>query len=409
MARIYRRAVLWAVALVLVGSLPAMAIPVISPWGSDTFAKAIHFTGSAKPVESSNGAVLNLYRGSGGTLDSGIIMSPVGDGSYVCTAAVYPGASYTYYFGFRNRLWDADTYAKWLTNTTGGERDQDVNRARTITIPSGVQHGYYIYNAFGDQTVLGFQAPNGDTSVLSTLNPYLAQIGGSAGDTPGMTRLATEGGDTRFANMSGSNAYGLSVLQTGDSQFTVSWSFSIGGSEAYVPSVHGAQQFGGVGASSQVTNGYTSKNYGFRIWRATLPGGVGAFTSVAFTDITSSINGDTNWADNDNNAFNGASFTDTSISSLSDTRFLYLVTYYNAYGHLQNDTSRQNFSGGYETGTRAGAIRVFFIVEDMNENVVFPNGETAGRVYLTPYIDGVRHPEYRMPASVVRVERRSLS
>lgn len=408
MKRIFSRATVWAAALVIVGSLPAMAIPVISPWGSDTFAKAIHFTSASKPssVSYGNGTLGSVYRGTGGTRDSGIIMSPVGDGSYVCTAALYPGGTYTYYFGFRNRTWEPDTTTSFLTNTTPGERDQDVNRLRSITIPSSAAHGYYIYNAYGDASVIGFQAPNGDTSVMTTLNPYLRTIAGT-GDTAGLARIGTEGGDTIFANMSASNTYSLDCIQTGDSQFTMSWSFSIGGTELYAPSVQGAHQFGGVGGSTAVTNGYTSKNYGFRIWRCDSP--AGGVAGAVFTDVTNRINGDTNWADNDLNSFNGQSFVDTSMPDTA-SNFLYLVTFYNAYGHLQSDTTRQTgFSGGYDTQTRAGAIRVFFIVEHYNEDVVFPNGENVGRVYLTPVIDGERRPDLRMPAPVARVQRRSIS
>lgn len=400
MEKVCRRAVLWAVALVVVGALPAFAIPVIAPFGSDTFAKAIHFTGTAKPTSSSygNGAMGSVYRGTGGTRDSGIIMSPVGDGSYVCTATVYPGGSYSYYFGFRNRSYEPDTTTSFLTAANPGERDQDINRVRTITIPVTATNGYYIYNAYGDASVLGFQGL--DSSVMTTSNPYIRTIG-VTGDTPGLTRLGTESGDTIFANMSSSNAYGVDAIQTGDSQITLSWSYSIGGSELFVPSVQGAARFGGVGDGSNGQFG-SSKDYGFRIWRSDSP--TGGIVGAVFQDITWKLTGDTNWSDNDNDPFNGQSFVDTSMPD-TVSNFLYLVTAYNAYNYLQSDTTRQNFSGGYDTLARSPAIRVFFIVEHYSEDAVFKNGSNEGRAYLTPYIDGVRHPELRMPANVIRVVR----
>ncbi len=399
MDKVMTRAVAIAAFMVFVGTIPAFAIPVSAPFGSDTFPRAIHFTSTAKPADCSNGAIQNLYRGNDSSRDSGVIMRPVGDGSYVCTAAVYPGGQYSYYFSFRNRTFEADTYTSWLVTAPNAERDQDVNRARTITIPSAATHGYIVYNAYGDQSVLGFQGP--DTSVTNTTNGYLTMIGGT-GDTPGLARLYTEGGDTKFANMSGSNAYGFDAVQTGDSEITMSWSFGIGGSEAYVPSVHGANTHIGV----QRIGG--SPQYGFRIWRADSP--ASGVSGAVFIDRTAAITGsDTNWADNDNNPFNGVTCVDTSIRTESATHYLYLVTWYNAYQYYQNDTTRQNFSGGYDTVTRSNPIRVFFIVEHFEDSVVFPDGTTHGKVYLTPVIDGVRRPDLRTPAEAVKVTRNTVT
>ena len=391
---------------VLVGSLPAFAVPVNAPFGSDTFAKAIHFQGVTKPIIGSNGAVGNILRGGGGGytgVDSGIIMSPVGDGSYVCTAAVYPGQSYQYYFSFRNRTYEPDTTASWLTTAPGNERDQDRNRARSVLIPTTATDGYILYHVYGDSSVIGYQGP--DTEVLTTENPYLANYGGwvtMAGlNVPADTfaRVSNGSPDTYFGNMDGTNAYGFDVLQTGDSSFQLSWTFNIGGAEIFVPSVMGANTYIG----TQTLKG--SPQYGFRIWRSDSPAQAG-FSGLAFNDITTLVTngGDTNYADDDNNSFNVTNCIDTSMPDTVST-FYYCVTWYNAYQYLNNDTTRQDFSGGNDSITRGPAIRVFFIVEHFNDEVVFPDGRTTGRVYLTPYIDGVRRPDLRMPATAVKIKR----
>lgn len=412
MQNVWTRATLGALFVLAASAAPALAIPVQAPFGTDTFPRAIHFTGAGKPTSGSygSGALGSVYRGSGGTQDSGIIMSPVGDGSYVCTAAVFPGAQYTYYFGFRNREFEPDTTTSWLTNTAPGERDQDVNRARTITVPTTASHGYIFYNAYGDKTVVGYQGP--DTSVINNANRFLTMFGGNtllaglnAGDT--FTRVA--GDDTIFANMDASNTYSMDAIQSGDSAVTLTWSFSIGGSELFVPSVQGARRFSTTNTAQQLGS---SPQYGFRIWRADsiaarpITGTTGAY----FQDVTRSVTGgDTNWSDNDNNPWNGQTFVDTSLPDTATT-FLYLVTFHTAYGYTQTDTGRQTtFSGGYDTITRSPAIRVFFIVEHFDENVVFPNGATHGQVYVTPVIDGVRRPDLRQPTQAVIVRRQSAT
>lgn len=398
MVNVCKRSAFFALLVLVSSSLPALAIPVDGPFGSDTFAKAIHFTSTSKPTTTNRGVLRNIYRGTG-AVDSGVVMSPVGDGSYVCTAAVFPGASLTYHFGFRNRTYEYDTHTSFETTAPGSERDQDVNRARTITVPTTASNGYYIYNAYGDRTVIGFQGT--DSSVLNSLNPYVRTIGG-VGETAGMARLNTTD-DTTFANMDGTNAFNVDCVQTGDSTFVLSWQFSVGGAERFVPSVQGAKQFGTT-AAEQAKNG--SAYYGFRIYRADSPSNGNAFLGANFVDRTTSMTtgGDTNYSDNDGNAFNDQTVTDTSWPDTVST-CLYLVLFQNAYRYNNTDTTRQNFSGGYDTQTRGSAIRVFFIVEHYDENVVFPNGKNEGRVYVTPYIDGERRADLRHPAMAYRVTR----
>lgn len=386
------RSAVFIIALMVMGSLPAKAFPVLAPWGSDTFGKAIHFTGTSKPGGSHNGAIQNIKRGQGGSSDSGIIMTPVGDGSYVCTATVYPGASYTYYFGFRNRYYEADTTTSFLTTAPNAERDQDANRARTITIPTTATHGYYIYNAYGDRSVIGYQGM--DTSLLSTANPYLATLP----DTAGTARINTTG-DTTWANNSQSNIYGLDAIQVGDSSFTISWSYSMGGAEAFVPSVQGAKAFStGAGYGS-------SASYGFRVLRCDSP--TGGYATASFVDRTAAITGgDTNWSDNNTNAFDGQSVTDSSWPDTVST-VIYTILPYTAYQYYNaQDTTRQNFSGGYDTQTRNPPIRVFFLVEGYNEEKVFQNGSNVGTVYMTPYIDGERREDMRFPLKAMKVSRK---
>jgi len=394
MTQIVKRSAFGALLILVSSALPALAIPVNGPFGSDTFARAIHFTSTSKPTTTNRGPLRNIFRGTGG-IDSGVVMSPVGDGSYVCTAAVFPGASLTYHFGFRNRTFEPDTHTSFETTAPGNERDQDINRARTITVPVTAANGYYIYNAYADRTVIGFQGP--DSSIMNTTNSFVRTIGGT-GETVGMARLNTAD-DTIFANMDGTNAFNVDAIQTGDSSFVLSWQFSVGGAERFVPSVQGAKQFGN--SADNAKNG--SAHYGFRIYRADSP--TGGFVGANFVDRTAAMsNGDTNYSDNDNNAFNDQSVTDTSWPD-TVTTCLYLVTFHNAYRYTQTDTTRQNFSGGYDTQVRGSAIRVFFIVEHYDENVVFPNGKNEGRVYVTPYIDGERRADLRHPAMVHRVTR----
>ncbi|MEK8023678.1 MAG: hypothetical protein AAB229_07710 [Candidatus Hydrogenedentota bacterium] len=403
MDRLLGRSAAWALVFVFLGSLPAFAIPVQAPFGSDSMPKAILFTGTSKPTSSSDsGTIHNILRGNSATaMESGALMTPIGDGSYACTAAVFPGASYTYYFSYRIKEYDftaGDSRVSWYTTAPNdGRTTADNAKAKTITIPSTATHGYTIYNAWGDQTVLGRQGIDG---ALSSANPYLTA------DTVGTDfnlTVVSSSGDTSFANYGGENAYGFDAVQTGDSAFTLTWEYQAGLGQNFLPTVDGARRFGPYAAGARSGG---SSQYGYRIWRSDSP--TGGIVGAVFVDRTTAILGtDTNWSDNNEVEYDATtSITDTSMPDTVST-FLYLVTWYNAYGHYQNDTTRQNFSGGYDTVTRSPAIRVFFIVEHYDENVVFPNGEgqKEGKVYLTPYIDGVRRPDLRQPATVVRVQR----
>ncbi len=380
-------------------ALPARAFPVQAPFGSDSFPKAIVFTSANKPVSSHRGALSNLLTGAGGgARESGVIMTPVGDGSYACTMVVFPGATYTYYFPYRIKEYESDSNISFMSIDPVGNRTMDASRAKSITIPSNVVHGFYIYNAFGDVTVLGHQAASGslgDTDVLSTLNPFIASLP----DTPGCRRLNISG-DTVFANYAGDNPYNFDAVQTGDSAFTLTWEMSMG-ADGFIPTIEGARRFGGGGIGG-------SPQYGYRIWRCDSP--AGGVSGALFVDRTREISGvfgsaDTNFSDNNTSAFDAViTAVDTSIPDTAST-YLYLVTFHNAYNYFQSDTTRENFAGGYDTVTRSQAARVFFIVEHYDENVVFPRGRKTGRVYLTPYIDGVRRAEERRPAGVIRVRR----
>lgn len=408
MNKVLGRSAAWALVFVIIGALPAFAIPVQAPFGSDSMPKAILFTGSARPTSTSDSGTLhNILRGNSATaMESGAIMTPVGDGSYVCTAAVFPGASYTYYFSYRIKEYDfagGDSRVSWYTTSPNdGRTTADNVKAKTITIPTAARSGYTIYNAWGDRTVLGTQGKDGTFDNDST---YIRAD--TAGSDFNLATISTSG-DTRFANYDGENVYNFTVTQTADSAFTLSWEFQAGLGQNFLPTVDGARRFGNYGAGSR--SGY-SKQYGYRIWRSdstTARPLAGVLTGAVFNDITSWVSGgDTNWSDNNEVEYDAStSFVDTSVPDTAN-QFMYLVTWYDAYGVYQNDTTRQNFAGGYDTGTRSPAIRVFFIVEHYDENVVFPNGpsQSTGRVYITPYIDGVRRPDLRQPAMVVRVQR----
>jgi hypothetical protein len=429
------RGIALAALLLIIGSIPALAIPVAAPFGSDSMPKALIFTGAAKPTSTSRGAMESIYTGeiknsvatAGNGIESGIIMTPVGDGSYVCTALVYPGANYNYYFAYRIDAWDMsgaspvrDSITTWTVwrdgpaDWTGENRTiADRTTARSITIPAAAAHGYYIYNAYGDRTVLGYQGT--DSSVMTTLNPYLANFGGvdtmggrinRTGDTH--TRLSNVSGmDTLFANndyMYGSNyegrVYGVTMVQTGEKQFQITWKnrHPGSGSDGFVAHVDGARYFGTQTPGADATTGGSSR-YGYRVLRGDSRG--------VYIDITANVIGDTNWSSHD---WSGAhSFTDTSVTGNTGDTFYYTVFWHTAYGYSLSDTAYIVASqaplgkgSGYDTGSIGQAIRVFFIVEHLNENVVFPNGEDRGRMYLTPYIDGVRREDLRFPADVTR-------
>lgn len=372
-----------------------------APFGGDSFPRAIVFTSASKPVSTNRGALANILTGAGGgARESGVIMTPVGDGSYICTAVVFPGATYSYYFPYRIKEYEPDSNASFTTTDPNGNRTMDANRSRTITIPANVVNGFYIYNAFGDVTVLGNQAASGtqgDPTVLTSLNPYVATLP----DTPGCRRLNLSG-DTVFANYAGDNPYNFSVVQTGDSAFTPQWEMSMG-ADGFVPTIEGAKRFGGGGIGG-------SPQYGFRIWRCDSP--AGGFSGAVFVDKTAQINAgsgsaDSNYSDNNSNPFDAVvSAVDTSLQDTVAT-YLYLVTFFNADNYHQTDTSRENFGGGYGSAIRYQPARVFFIVEHFNENVVFPDGRNDGCVYLTPYVDGERRADLRRSANIVRARRAS--
>jgi hypothetical protein len=129
-------------------------------------------------------------------------------------------------------------------------------------------------------------------------------------------------------------------------------------------------------------------------------------TGAVFVDRTSAITGfETNWSDNNGNAFDATiTAVDTTLVDTIAT-YLYMITFQNAYGFVQSDTTRENFSGGYDTVTRNFAARVFFIVEHFNADVVFPNGVRRGRAFVTPCIDGRRRPDLKSQATVIRMSR----
>lgn len=426
----FGRGVALAALLLIVGSIPALAIPVAAPFGSDSMPKALFFTGAARPATASglNGRGLETLRtggvsaataSPGNGLESGVIMTPVGDGSYVCTVAVYPGSSFTYFFGKRIHQWDIagaglDSVTTWTVwrNDNEPRTVLDVGTARTIMIPLTATSGYYIYNAFGDRTVIGFQGA--DTTVMTTANPFLARFGGTdtigGVNAPGNTfaRISTTTGDTRFANNDFNysppgnfegRVRGVTVTQTGPLQFLVNWQHGMSGATAagFMPTVDGAVHFGtqNPGAAGSVGR---SQMYGYRILRGDSRG--------VYIDVTQSVTGDTNWSSHDWNG--NHSFTDTSVTGLVGDTFYYTVVWSNAYGYGLDSTialAPQLALGkgvGFDTGRIGLPIRVFFIVEHLKENVVFPNGEDHGRMFLTPYIDGVRRPELRFPADVTR-------
>lgn len=375
---------LTVVAAVMALATPSHAFPVDGAFGA--MPKAIYFTGTAVPTDAKTLGIADGVA-SGGTYEtteSGIVMIPVGDGSWVCTATVYRGATYNYKFEWRVPRYGETSDSFYATGTEpGGTRNNDYTR--TVTIPNTAAAGYYIYNTLLDYTVRGFQGT--DTTVYTTANPYLAQWRGTD-DIDGTS-------DNDSGDVDGDNIYGVDAVQTGDSQFTISWSFNPGNEIA--PHVAGDLIF-------DTDDGFP--DYGYRILRApdTSSGG---FNNVVFQDITTniSVRGDTNYAET------GASWpsvtltaVDTQVPNSPDT-YIYTVVFFSAYRFV-HDTTSQNFGGGYDTAIRQAAIKVFFIVEQMDPNVVFGD-DNKGWVWVTPYIDGVRRIDLKQRVPVVRVTARS--
>lgn len=383
------------------GTSPSGAYPVSGEFGR--MPKAVVFTGAAYPSNCTTVGVSSA--GDGGafpSFDSGIIMTPTGDGSWACTATVFPGATYTYYFEVRIPRYEpaGDSITYFTTTEPGGTRNEDSNRSKTITIPDTAAAGFYVYNAFGDATVYGGQGPSETTVLSAAANPYIATYGYTGCS---FVQKISSSGDADSSNMESDNPYSVSATQTGDSAFTVQWQYSMGGS-GNVYSVEGEVIF---------DTDLQYPNYGFRILRAPDTNSAG-FNSVLFTDITannrSAITGtDTNFSPDTGAGWTTATsyFTDSSIPGSPDT-FLYCVVAFNAY-QIQSafvaDTSRQNFSGGYDTVIQARGVNVIFIVEQMNPEVVFPDGRNQGMVWVTPYVDGVRRMDLKQRVPIMRVTR----
>lgn len=251
---------------------------------------------------------------------------------------------------------------------------------------------------------------------MTTANKYLANFGGtdtigglinSSSDT--YTRVSSVS-DTLYAN----NDFGYSgnyegkvrnvtMVQSGAKQFLVSWKYGYPGVSTVKmnPTVSSATYFSTQTPGDAGTSG-GSQLYGFRILRGDSRG--------VYIDITQSVLGDSNYSSHD---WDGAySFTDTSVTGLVGDTFYYTVMWSNAYGYTNSgDTAyvlaMQNTLAtpgdrGFETGAIGQAIRVFFIVEHMNEDVIFRDGSDVGRIYLTPYINGERRQDLRFPAETTR-------
>lgn len=368
-------AFLWLCAIA--GSAHAYTVAGVGKRGFADFSKAIVFTGAACPVNA------ETIQTSAGAKNCAIPLKPVGDGSWVCTATVFPGANYTYYFEYRIPAFE-DTNG-WKSTTPGGSRNQDP--VRDVTVPSAITEGYIFYHIFGDRDVRGKQgmAKQGaswDTE-LTISNPDVAVY-------RGVTDVDNTGdGDT--GNFDNNNNFNLQTTQNQDTVVTIRWRHGHGG-DGFSPSLEGAREF-------DTTS--TATPYGFKILRARLTASSAAspITNLAFEDtIVNQVTGDTFWSPNRNDIALGwydglISFTDTSLpagTAIGDS-FVYAVLWQDAYGNT-NDTTNQNFSGGNATFVRGGRSDVLFLVEQFDPAVVFPDGKTVGRVKVTPYVDGVPQP-----------------
>ena len=355
--------------------------------GFADFSKAIVFTGVACPV---NGETIAT---TAGAKTCALPMKPVGDGSWVCTATMFPGTAYSYYFEYRIPKFDSTTvhtdsqltYA-WRNVSATGARTQDATR--DIMAPAVATSGYVLYNIFGDKTVTGAQgmgkAGSWDTE-LTIANPNVSQYLGS-------TKVSTSG-DADTMNMDGAtgatNAFGISIAQLDTDKVRIGWAFGAD----FVPSVEGGREF-------DTLSTYTP--YGFRILRARV-GATGSTSPIQqylkFEDTVGwQVRGYTFYSPHRDSQgigwYNGENyFVDTSLpgnTAVGDS-FVYTVLWTDAYG-LANDSSDQNFGNGSVGFTRQNQVDFIFLVEKFDYNVVFPNGATEGNLYLTPYVNGIPNP-----------------
>lgn len=307
--------------------VPSMtqAVPVEAPFG--TMPKAILFTGAAKPDSTVS---IIIADGAGGT-DSrpGMIMSPMGDGSWAVSAMVYPGATYQYYFEYRIPSFEPDSTASFRTTEPGGQRNADNNRTRTVTIPSTATTGYVVYNAFGDKSVLGAQ---GVDTTMSVVNPFIAnwrgnfRLGGTDDDTSGRDE---------------SNNYNVLATQVAQSKAKVSWEYSIGG-DGFAPHVEGAKNMSS-----------SAPRYGFQVLRADSYPNL-TVAQLQYTDVTSTVTGLSVYSDNDNDTWNTpVLFFDTSIAAATDSVFVYTVRTKNAYGMTNTETQQLTSGSGWDELTWA--------------------------------------------------------
>lgn len=363
----------------------------VAGWGKKGFAdfsKAIVFDTTTNQCPSN----AETIQGSSSNVRScAIPMTPVGDGSWVCTAVVIKGVNYSYWFEYRIPVFDSTTvytdstrtYA-WKNGTNTQDRAQDQSQQRTITVPATATGGYIFYNIYGDPDVRGkqgFDVTGSWDTELTVANPDVAQYNGSDD--------VSSSGDNDTTNLGGNNAYSVTATQTGDTSVQIGWRLKITGGDAIVPHIEGAREF-------DTTSAYTP--YGFRILRARLPANWKTDTTnpghLRFEDtIVNVVTGDTLFSPNrpGGSYYDGVTtFTDTSIpanTSIGDS-FVYTVLWVDAYG-LGNDTGNQNFAGGAASWIRSGAVTVIFLVEKFDPDVVFPDGATEGMIYLTPYVDGI--------------------
>src|SRR3990167_7983636 len=398
-------AAVFAVAIVGVWAMSADAMTVAGfqngALGFANFSKAIVFDTSTNPCPLNGDTV----QGSAMKHTCALPMRPVGDGSWVCTATVFRGTSYSYWFEYRIPSFD-DT-GNWKGVGATGTRNQDQTTQRTITVPSTASNGYIFYNYFGDPDVTGKQGSS-DTDWVDTMltakNLDLATY-----DGVGVTDVSSSGNNDT-TDMGANNNYSVSVVQTADTTVKLTWRLKITGGDDIVPHVEGAKEF-------DTTSAYNP--YGFRILRARLPSGWSADsttpTHLKFEDtVVRQVTGDTLWSPSRQSLGIGwydglMSFTDTSLDSNPQTggdTYVYTVLWVDAYGNT-NDSAAQNFSGGSAEWVRGNRADVLFLVEHFEPGVVFPGGATEGRVRVTPWVSGVPQPAYSFWTPVYMAVRKT--
>lgn len=377
--RLIRFVAFAAVFCVLLPLQPSNAYTVagVGNGGYADFSKAIVFTGPACPPNAETIATNT------GAKTCALPMQPVGDGSWVCTASIYPGATYTYYFEYRIRVFE-DTNG-WKNSAPAGPRNQDP--VKNVTAPSTISDGYIFYHILGDKDVRGKQgmAKQGSSwdTELTVANPDVAQYRGVVD--------VDNTGDGDTGNLDGNNNFNVSVSQTGETTVVLRWSHSVGG-DGFTPTIEGAREFDTTSAATP---------YGFKILRARLStsAGTSPITNLVFEDtVVNLVTGDTFWSPSRysiGTSWYGdpVSFTDTSLpaNTAPGDSFIYAIIWQDAYGN-RNDTSDQNFTGGSATFARGSKMDVFFLVEKFDPKVVFPNGRTEGMIRITPYADGIPQP-----------------